>query len=80
MKTGEIVIAIAFAIFIGVVLGVIYSNQNRMALDITGHSQRIASLEAERIERAAKKAITSKAIGFGLRCVEKVTFGIIKLG
>lgn len=80
MKTSAIIIGVAFAVFIGVVLGVIYANQNRMALDVASNSQRIASLEAERAERVAKKAVVGKAIGFGARALKMLSFGLIKLG
>ena len=79
MKSNEVFNLIVGGIIIGLVLGLLFSNQNKLCVQALDHAQRLTVLETERAERMATKAITKKAVGFAARCLAKITFGLVKL-
>jgi len=78
VKTSDVIVLVVLAVIVGIVGGHLLANQTRLAAQVAAQDRRLTALEAERAERLARKAITQKAVGFGARILEKITFGWIK--
>ena len=65
-------------LLLGAAIGIVWSRWMAMETQLSNHSARIVSLEADRTKRLQFKVCAGVVASLAAKCLQKLSFGLIK--